>query len=44
MYQDLVKERQELTRTKSPTELSQITSISEFPIPANVENLLKKKR
>merc|ERR1711887_81797 len=42
--QDLVKERQELTRTKSPTELSQITSISEFPIPANVENLLKKKR
>merc|ERR1711887_372925 len=41
--QDLVKERQELTRTKSPTELSQITSISEFPIPANVENLLKKK-
>merc|ERR1719495_2868218 len=42
--QDLVKERQELTRTKSPTELSQITSLSEFPIPANVENLLKKKR
>jgi len=41
--QDLVKERQELTRTKSPTELSQITSLSEFPIPANVENLLKKK-
>jgi len=41
--QDLVKERQELTRTKSPTELSQISSISEFPIPANVENLLKKK-
>jgi hypothetical protein len=42
--QDLVKERQELTRTKSPAELSQISSISEFPIPANVENLLKKKR
>jgi len=41
--QDLVKERQELTRTKSPTELSQISSFSEFPIPANVENLLKKK-
>merc|ERR1711892_590868 len=41
--QDLVKERQELTRTKSPAELSQISSISEFPIPANVENLLKKK-
>merc|ERR1712106_278929 len=42
--QNLVKERQELTRTKSPAELSQISSISEFPIPANVENLLKKKR
>merc|ERR1711970_443639 len=41
--QDLVKERQELTRTKFPTELSQISSFSEFPIPANVENLLKKK-
>merc|ERR1712042_342436 len=41
--QDLVKERQELTRTKSPTELSQISSISDFPLPANVENLLKKK-
>merc|ERR1711892_1272331 len=41
--QDLVRERQELTRTKSPAELSQISSISEFPIPANVENLLKKK-
>merc|ERR1711892_167441 len=41
--QDLVRERQELTRTKSPAELSQISSISEFPIPTNVENLLKKK-
>merc|ERR1712038_835374 len=38
-----LKERQELTRTKSPTELSQISSISDFPIPTPVENLLKKK-
>ena len=42
--EEKVKERQELTRTKSPTELSQISSISDLPIPAPVENLLKKKR
>merc|ERR1712106_354459 len=41
--EEKVKERQELTRTKSPTELSQISSISDLPIPAPVENLLKKK-
>merc|ERR1712038_1003850 len=35
--------RQELTRTKSPTELSQISSVSDFPLPTPVENLLKKK-
>merc|ERR1711892_1041107 len=37
------KENQELTRTKSPTELSQIHSFSDLPIPKPVENLLKKK-
>lgn len=41
---DKVKERQELVRTKSPTELSQISSISDLPIPTPVENILKKKR
>merc|ERR1712172_40976 len=41
--EERLKERQELTRTKSPTELSQISSISDFPIPTPVENLLKKK-
>merc|ERR1712228_477656 len=39
--EERLKERQELTRTKSPTELSQISSMSAFPTP--VENLLKKK-
>merc|ERR1711936_526291 len=41
--EEKVRERQELIRTKSPTELSQISSISDLPIPAPVENLLKKK-
>eukprot|EP00092_Neocalanus_flemingeri_P008461 GFUD01009118.1.p1 GENE.GFUD01009118.1~~GFUD01009118.1.p1 ORF type:complete len:1981 (+),score=531.91 GFUD01009118.1:270-6212(+) len=41
--EEKVRERQELTRTKSPAELSQISSISDLPIPAPVENLLKKK-
>merc|ERR1712037_169975 len=41
--EERLKERQELTRTKSPTELSQISSMSDFPIPTPVENLLKKK-
>ena len=39
-----VRERQEIVRTKSPTELSQISSLAELPIPAPVENLLKRKR
>merc|ERR1712227_137972 len=38
-----VKERQELVRTKSPAELSQISSITDLPIPAPVENILKRK-
>merc|ERR1711962_1933314 len=42
--EERLKERQELTRTKSPTELSQISSVSDFPLPTPVENLLKKKR
>merc|ERR1711971_194791 len=41
--EERLKERQELTRTWGPTELSQISSISDFPIPTPVENLLKKK-
>merc|ERR1712038_2106032 len=41
--EERLKERQELTRAKSPTELSQISSVSDFPLPTPVENLLKKK-
>ena len=39
-----VRERQELVRTKSPAELSQITSVADLPMPAPVENMLKRKR
>lgn len=42
--QEKVRERQELIRTKSPAELSQISSVSDLPIPAPVENMLKRKR
>jgi len=38
-----VRERQEIVRTKSPTQLSQMTSLSDFPIPTPVENMLKRK-
>lgn len=38
------KQRQELTRSKSPVELSQISSLSDFPIPKNIEDLLNKKK
>jgi len=38
-----LRDRQELTRTKSPTELSQISSMSDFPVPTPIENLMKKR-
>ena len=31
---------QELVKTKSPTELAQINSLSEFPVPSSIKNLL----
>ena len=37
-------ERQELTRAKSPMELSQISSPADFPIPKNIENLMNKNK
>jgi len=36
------KSRQELIRSKSPVELSQISSLKEFPVPKPIENLLNK--
>merc|ERR1712173_469196 len=35
---------QELTRSKTPAELSQIHSLSEFPLPDNIKNFLTSER
>ena len=35
--------RRELVQSKSPAQLSQITSLSEFPVPSRIQNLVKKK-
>jgi hypothetical protein len=37
--QEKSKQRQELIRSKSPHELSQITSLSAFPVPSPISNL-----
>ena len=37
------RQRQELTRAKSPSELAQISSLSDFPIPTNIEKMFEKK-
>ena len=41
---DIQKQRRELTRCKTPVELSQISSLSEFPIPKNIEGLIKNTK
>ena len=40
--EELLKRRQELTRSKSPAQLSEMHGIEDFPIPTFVENLSKK--
>ena len=39
---EVQKQRQELTRSKSPAQLSEMHGIEDFPIPTFVENLSKK--
>jgi hypothetical protein len=41
---EVLKQRQELARAKTPIELSKITALSDFPIPATIENLMHPKR
>ncbi len=36
-----LKRRQELTRTHTPAQLSEISAISDLPIPAKLESLIK---
>merc|ERR1711874_893223 len=35
---------QELTRSRTPAELAQIHSLSEFPLPDNIKNFLTSER
>ena len=39
--EEVIKQRQELIRSKSPTELSEMRGLEDFPVPTFVENLAK---
>ncbi len=41
--EETLNQRRELTRSKSPVQLSEIRGVEDFPIPTFVENLSKKK-
>lgn len=40
----VLKERQEIVRSKSVSELAKISSMSDLPIPANIQKLFKKQQ
>jgi hypothetical protein len=40
---EILQQRQELIRSKSPAQLSEMRGLEDFPIPTCVENLTKKK-
>ena len=40
---EVQRERAEITKTRTVSQLSQINSLSEFPIPKRIENILTKK-
>jgi len=41
--EDVMKQHRDLAQNKSVAELSKVTSISDFPIPEKIENLMKRK-
>lgn len=41
---ELIAQRQEIVRSKTPRELSQINTLDDFPIPTRIENLVKKSK
>jgi hypothetical protein len=41
---EVLKQRQELARAKTPIELSKITALSDFPVPATIESMMQPKR
>ena len=42
--EEILKQRQELILSKSPSDLSEIHALSDFPIPQFVENLSAKMK
>jgi hypothetical protein len=41
---EILRERQQITQSKSVSELSQMKSISDFPIPTTIENLIQQAK
>ena len=41
---EVIALRRELTQSKTPAELSQITSVADLPIPTALENFLKSAK
>ena len=41
---ELVAQRQEMIRSRTPKQLSQINNLDEFPIPTRIETLIKANK
>ena len=41
---EIVAQRQEIVRTRTPAQLSQINNFDEFPIPTRIETLIKANK
>ena len=41
---EIMRERQQLAQSKSVSELSQMKSISDFPIPTTIEHLIQQAK
>ena len=40
---EVVAKNQEIVKSKTPAQLAQINNLDEFPIPNNIETLIKKR-
>lgn len=41
---ELIAQRQEMVRSKTPRQLAQMSTLDDFPIPTRIENLVKKSK
>lgn len=41
---EVLKERQELVKSKKPSELAQMSGLEDFPLPTRIETLVRPKR